>query len=95
MDDQERLFVDRLSSQALTDNDTISCIEVLEVLSSVEALPALVRVMADAQRSYEVRERAAQAIRLLGPDCVQTELAALSRSRSKEVRKLIEIALGS
>jgi HEAT repeat protein len=92
MDVDERKFIDDLSKRDISDADLISSIEVLEVLLSVEALPALVRFVSDKSHSDILRERAARAINTMGSKYVMNDI--LEWEQSNELCVFAKIALG-
>jgi hypothetical protein len=89
----EQSCIDGLQDRNASDADHISCIEILEVLLSLDALSTLVQILSDDTRSYSVRQRAALAIHEVGADSVTDDLARFSRSRDAVTRELAGVAL--
>lgn len=93
LDKEERECIDRLVENDKTEADLSSCIDVLEVLLSLDALPSLLNFMQDGRHSMFLRERAAKAISVIGSSYIETQLTALLDSPSTELHLLAEIAL--
>jgi HEAT repeat protein len=93
MNADEQSCIEGLQDRSTSDADHVSCIEVLEVLMSLEALPILVQVLSDRTRSSAVRRRAALAIHELGTDSVKNDLVRLGESGDATTRELANIAL--
>ncbi len=93
MDENEKWLIDRLGNRRISEADLMSCIDVLEVLLSLDALPALLAVMKDSSRSPQARAWAAKAINKIGPQYLKAELAEISNSAFFELRELAAIAI--
>jgi len=93
LDVGERQSIDGLNSKAISEADLSSCIDILEVQLSVDALPPLVELMKDSSRQISIRQQAARAIHKIGVDYVRSELENLNTSNSEELRHLAKIAL--
>lgn len=93
MNEDEKWFIERLSSRDVSEADLSSSIDTLEMLLSLDALVPLVSLISDSSRSAEIRERAARAIGKIGPSYVRPELDKLKSTGSPETRALVEIAL--
>ena len=94
MSEDDRWFIDSLSDRNKLDADVSSSMDVLEVLLSVEALPALVKLIGDTSRSISLRERAARAIKTIGAEYVAEELVTLEQDKCEDIRRCANIALG-
>ncbi len=93
MDEDEKWFVERIFDRSVSEGDIVSSIDALELLLSVEALPALIMFMVDVSRPLQLRERAADAIRRIDSETVKDQLRSLKHSREPELRRLAEMAL--
>ena len=93
LDEGEKQCIDRLSKEHL-EADLSSCIDTLEVLLSLDALPPLLNFMKAGKHSISLRKQAAKAISVIGSSYIETELTALLTSPSSELHLLAEIALG-
>ena len=83
----------RLYDTSLSDADISSCIGILEMLLSVEALPPLLHLIKSQSYNFHLREQAAKAIAVIGSNYVEKELKALRVSASPELSRLVDIAL--
>jgi hypothetical protein len=93
VDPNEQPFIDSLANEKLSEAELSSCIECLEVLLSLDALPALLKFMKAGNYSMSLRKQAAKAISVIGSSYVETELTTLFASPFPELRLLAEIAL--
>lgn len=83
----------RLYDTSLSDADLSSCISILEMVLSLDALSPLISLMKSASCTLSVRQQAARAVAKIGADYVENELAELEKADSAEVRHLAAIAL--
>lgn len=95
LDHGEKHCIDHLAQKSVLDADLSSSIDVLEVLLSLDALPALLRFIKDEARNISLRRRAAKAISVIGSSYIETELRTLLSSPSSDLRLLAEVALGT
>ena len=93
LDEGERYIINRLAAVQMPEADLSSCIDVLEVLLSLDALQSLVTFIKDARHSISLRTQAAKAIANIGSSYVESDLCALLSSPSAELRLLADIAL--
>jgi len=93
MNEDEKWYIERLSSRDVSEADVSSCIDTLEMLLSLDALMPLVSLIGDSSRSLEIRQRAAIAISRIGPSYVRQELDKLKSIGSPETGALVEMAL--
>src|SRR5437879_1332083 len=93
MTSNEKWFTDRLNDSTVTDSDKSSCLDMLEVLQCKSALPTIVSLIGDRSAALKLRERAASAVRLIGPQWIKSELLALLETDDAETRRLAKIAL--
>jgi hypothetical protein len=94
LDEGEKQCIDRLNSKHTSEADLSSCIDALEVLLSLDALPALLNFMKTGKHSMPLRKQAAKTISVIGSSYIETELTVLRASSSSKLRLLAEIALG-
>ncbi len=93
LEEGEKQCIDCLKDTQISEANLSSCIDVLEVQLSLDALQPLVSIMKDDRRSLSLRKRAAKAISVIGSDYIQAELTMILASSSLELRLLAEIAL--
>lgn len=94
-DEGEKKCIDSLTKKNISDAELWSSIDVLEVLLSPDALPALLSFIKAEERNILLRRRAAKAISVIGSSYIETELRTLLSSPSSELRLLAEVALGT
>ena len=92
LEENERWLIDRLLEKDVSDADREGCIDTLEMLLSLDALPNLVLVLKDEANSYRLREQAAKAIAAIDSSYVQTELDTLRLSASPSLKHLLDLA---
>lgn len=93
MDPDEAWYIDRLRKRDVSESDKSSCLDMLELLESKAGLPAIVSIIADSREPLALRERAASAVRIIGPEDAKPCLLTLIREGDPETRRLAEIAL--
>lgn len=93
MDPDEKWFTERLRDKSVSDADHNSCIDMLQALSAVDALPVLLEVLTDNSRSWALRLNAALAINELGVSSIRDDLVRLSNSAEDSTRELAGMAL--
>ncbi len=94
LSEDERWLIDLLADRLVHENDLSGAIDTLEMLLSLDALPALLNVLKDTMRPLQIRQQAARAVHKIGADYVNTKLIELKTSDLPELRKLAAIALG-
>jgi HEAT repeat protein len=93
LDEGEKWMIDNLAAGSLADPDLSGCIDTLEVLLSLDALPTLVHFLNDSKHDIALRTQAAKAIATIGSSYVEIDLTALLSSHSPELSLLAKIAL--
>jgi len=85
--------IKRLYDASLSDADLSSCIEILEMLILTEGLPPLLSLLKSDGYDLTLREKAAQAIAIIGVKDIENELRVLLNSPSPTLRSLAKAAL--
>jgi hypothetical protein len=94
LDKDEKWCIVCLNDKHISETDLSSCIDLLEVLLSLDALPSMLNYMKANKNSISLRKQAAKAVSVIGSSYIETELKILLASSSAELRFLAEIAFG-
>ena len=95
LNSDELRLIKLLANGSTHDNDLSGAIDSLEMLLSLDALPALLNIMRDSHHSMQIRKQAATAIATIGNEYIETELKLACISPSIELRSLAETALST